>query len=34
MITTDTGYEIFFAPGRFDKWCVYIDKNEYNRDIP
>ena len=32
MITTKTGYNIFFASGKFDDWCVYIDKNEYNHE--
>ena len=30
MIRTNTGYDIFFAPGKFDKWGVYIDNHEYN----
>lgn len=34
MITTDTGYEIYFAQGKFDPWCVYINKHEFNNDIP
>lgn len=34
MIQTKTGYEIFFSSGKFDEWCVYIDKNEYNNNIP
>ena len=24
MVKTQSGYEIFFAPGNFDPWCVYI----------
>lgn len=33
MIQTDTGYDIFFGVGGFDKWAVYIDGNEYSYDI-
>lgn len=34
MITTETGYEIYFAPGRFDSWCVYLNNTENKRTIP
>lgn len=35
MVKTDTGYEVYFAQGRFDKWCVYLNKDENeNPSIP
>lgn len=34
MVKTDTGYEIYFAPGRFDKWCVYLNNTENKKTIP
>ena len=34
MVKTDAGYEVYFAPGRFDKWCVYLNDAENNKTIP
>ncbi len=34
MITTDSGYEIYFAPGRFDSWCVYMNDDNHKKTIP
>lgn len=34
MIKTKTGYEIYFAPGKFDSWCVYLNDSENNKTIP
>lgn len=34
MVKTDTGYEIYFAPGRFDKWCVYLNDYQNDKSIP
>ena len=31
MITTDAGYEIYFGPGRFDSWCVYMKDNNHEK---
>ena len=34
MITTNTGYEIYFATGKFDEWCVYLNDGENQAKIP
>ena len=34
MVKTDTGYEVYFAPGRFDKWCVYLTDDANKKTIP
>lgn len=34
MITTNTGYKIYFDSGKFDDWCVYYINTEDKKFVP
>jgi len=34
MITTNTGYKIYFGRGKFDDWCVFYNDTDDKKFIP